>query len=293
MNQPLLSLCIPTNGVVEFVIPLVKSIYSQGLDNQLFEVVISDNGGKTELEDALHQIDKPNLKYLRSEAEGFMNQISCLQAADGLFLKMVNHKSKFHDSILKELIDLIIVNKKDCPMLFFSNGHVGKSTIYDCPNLEAFLKRVSFWSSWEEGLGIWGKDKAQLKSIRYSKMFPAASILFGVRKDSRYVVFNKKVSYQENVNRIRRYDFFKVFAVEWVDMYYNLLKSNRISNSLFHFLKKDLFRRYLISYYYQIVVAKTDQAEKPVNIKKSMCKYYSVWHYWWMVFYANTVMRVR
>ena len=265
MNQPLLSLCIPTNGVVDYVIPLVRSIYSQGIDNQLFEVVISDNGGKAELEDALHQIDKPNLKYIRSEVQGFMNQISCLQAADGLFLKMVNHKSKFRDSILKELIDLIIVNKKDCPMLFFSN----------------------------EGLGIWKKDKAQLKSILYSKMFPAASILFGVRKDSRYLVFNKKMTYQENVNRIRRYDFFKVFAVEWVDMYYNLFKSNRISNSLFHFLKKDLFRRYLISYYYQIVVAKTDQAEKPVNIKTSMCKYYSVWHYWWMVFYANTVMRVR
>ena len=293
MNQPLLSLCIPTNGVVDYVLPLVSNIYSQGLDYQLFEVVISDNGGKTELEDALRQIEKPNLKYIRSEAEGFMNQISCFRAANGLFLKMVNHKSKFYDNILEELIRLIEEYRDDCPMLFFSNGHVGESAIYDCPNLEVFLKKVSFWSSLEEGLGIWGKDKAQLNKIQYNKMFPAASILFGIRNDSRYVVYNKRISYHEFSKRIRRYDFFKVFAIDWIDIYYSLLESHRISSSLFHFLKKDLFRRYLISYYYKIVVAKTDLAEKPVNIKTNMCKYYTRWHYWWMVFYANTIMRIR
>ena len=43
-KQPILSLCIPTNGAVEWILPVIDSIYSQGYDNEKFEVVITDNG---------------------------------------------------------------------------------------------------------------------------------------------------------------------------------------------------------------------------------------------------------
>ena len=35
MSKPLLSLCMPTNGVVEWVFPVLESIYKQGCDNSL------------------------------------------------------------------------------------------------------------------------------------------------------------------------------------------------------------------------------------------------------------------
>ena len=44
MTKPLVSLCIPTNGVVEWVFPVLDSIYNQSVDNALFEIVITDNG---------------------------------------------------------------------------------------------------------------------------------------------------------------------------------------------------------------------------------------------------------
>ena len=44
MSKPLVSLCIPTNGVVEWVFPVLDSIYNQIVDNALFEIVITDNG---------------------------------------------------------------------------------------------------------------------------------------------------------------------------------------------------------------------------------------------------------
>ena len=45
-KTPLLSICIPTNGIVSYVLPVLDSIYSQvkGNDLELFEVVIVDNG---------------------------------------------------------------------------------------------------------------------------------------------------------------------------------------------------------------------------------------------------------
>ena len=48
-NTLLLSICIPTNGVVEWVVPVIESIYAQEVDKRLFEVVITDNGGKDDL----------------------------------------------------------------------------------------------------------------------------------------------------------------------------------------------------------------------------------------------------
>ena len=48
-NNLLLSICIPTNGVVEWIIPAINSIYSQGVDNNEFEVVVTDNGEKDDL----------------------------------------------------------------------------------------------------------------------------------------------------------------------------------------------------------------------------------------------------
>ncbi|MCR5757842.1 MAG: hypothetical protein K6F95_08040 [Selenomonas sp.] len=38
----LLSLCIPTNGIIELVFPVLDSIYAQGEDESLFEVVVCD-----------------------------------------------------------------------------------------------------------------------------------------------------------------------------------------------------------------------------------------------------------
>ena len=40
----LISLCMPTNGVIEWVFPVLDSIFGQGVDDNLYEVVVTDNG---------------------------------------------------------------------------------------------------------------------------------------------------------------------------------------------------------------------------------------------------------
>ena len=43
-----LSLCIPTNGVTEWVVPVLDSIYREQIAEELFEVVVTDNGENKE-----------------------------------------------------------------------------------------------------------------------------------------------------------------------------------------------------------------------------------------------------
>ena len=38
------SLCLPTNGIIEWVFPVLDSIYRQNVDDSLFEVIVTDNG---------------------------------------------------------------------------------------------------------------------------------------------------------------------------------------------------------------------------------------------------------
>lgn len=47
-NKKLISLCIPTNGVIEWVFPVLESIYAQGVETALYEIVITDNGDNIE-----------------------------------------------------------------------------------------------------------------------------------------------------------------------------------------------------------------------------------------------------
>ena len=44
----LLSLCMPTNGISEWVFPSLDSIYNSSVDESLFEVIVTDNGNNVD-----------------------------------------------------------------------------------------------------------------------------------------------------------------------------------------------------------------------------------------------------
>ena len=46
----LLSLCIPTNGVSEWVFPVLDSIYDGNEEGSEFEVIVTDNGNNQDFE---------------------------------------------------------------------------------------------------------------------------------------------------------------------------------------------------------------------------------------------------
>ena len=75
MNK-LLSLCIPTYGVIEWIFPVLDSIYDQSSElEDYFEVVVTNNGNKAEFERLiLEYCDKHrNLKYKKTYFSGFLN----------------------------------------------------------------------------------------------------------------------------------------------------------------------------------------------------------------------------
>ena len=77
-NNPLLSICIPCFGRVEYVRNTLNSIFQGNADVSLdkYEVVISDNDPKQAISVLANEFKAyPNLRYFHTECEGLLPMI--------------------------------------------------------------------------------------------------------------------------------------------------------------------------------------------------------------------------
>ena len=97
---------MPTNGVSEWVFPVLDSIYNQGCKNTDFEVVLTDNGNNEKFKQDIKLYIKKyqNLQYFETSALPFLNEIESYKRANGELIKFVNHRTKFLPGALELLI---------------------------------------------------------------------------------------------------------------------------------------------------------------------------------------------
>lgn len=284
-NQPLLSLCIPTNGAVQWVLPVLDSIYNQNYDLNKYEVVITDNGKDSQLASYLKNYEHPNLRYIVTSDEGFLNLVTSLKEGRGLFCKMINHRSVLMPGTIEEMIQLI-ERYKDCqPTIFFSDGNVKGRELIECKNLDQFIANLSYWTSWSAGIGFWRKDIEKIDSVELDKMFPNASLLLNLRKESQYVIWNKKYEQMEDDSGKGGYDLFQTFGVGYLDIINDLRFKNRISQETFLKVKSELYG-FLSSLYINEVVLPTKHTFIIGDVRKSLNVYFSDLDYYKLVVMA-------
>ena len=257
----LLSLCIPTNGVVEWVIPVLESILNQNVDDDLYEIVISDNGSNDLFEKELNKylIQHNNIIYKKSNSNGFLNQIDCFKMASGSFVKFVNHRAKLIDGSLEMLINFINNNKEKQPVVFFSNGSLKhKDMIQHYNNFDSFVRSLGIYSSWSGGIGIW---KAQLSKIieikNFNVLFPHTDILFS-DKTAKYYVINNNLMFDEidvGHEKKGKYNVFYAFAIEYPSILMELMKSRYISIQTFNYLLREN-RKFVTNLYRNFIFLK-------------------------------------
>lgn len=279
MNKnPILSLCIPTNGAVHWVLPTLEHIYRQDCDNELYEVIITDNGEGYELSNAIKDLNYPNLTYLKSLDKGFLNQITCFKQANGLFIRMLNHRSILLPGTLKKWIELIMKYKEKKPIIYFSDG-VLKEPVIKCSNFEEFVKELSYYTSWSAGISFWDIDKDYLSSIQYNSMFPTTSILFEIRQQSDYIIWNEKYQEMQDETGKGGYNIYNTFAVGYLDMLNDLRIRKRISINTFIFLKKELLL-FLEKWYCVLASPKNIYTFDTDNMDLYLNLYYSRYDIW-------------
>ncbi len=281
-NPILLSICIPTNGIVRWVVPVIDSIYVQGVDNSLFEVIITDNGESTDLMEAVKKYKLANFHYYKTNAQGFTNQIDAFEKCSGVFCKMLNHRSCMMPGSIEKIIALVKKYQEEKPILYFAEGKVKGDDIIECASVDEFVRKMSYWVSWSAGTGAWKKDIVDLREKKINKMFPHTVYLFGLRNESKYVIWNEKYEVMADESGKGGYDLYYTFSVVFLDIVNGLRTSGRISLETFSKLKNDLLV-FLRNLYVSEVILPTNRTFILQNIPESMDIYYGRLYYWKMV----------
>ena len=261
--RPLVSLCIPTNGVPEWVFPVLDSIYKQGADNSLFEVVVTDNGNNEEFKTKIREYAKghDNLVYAETKAQLFLNEIESYKRARGKLLKFVNHRTLLLDGALERFIEFEKANEAEKPIVYFSNGMIEEldKKVYTYDSFDGFVDGLSYWSSWSTGMTIWKSDLERLpEDVKdFNELFPHTTALFGERTRGKYIIDNTVIFDEMPSGKKPKgsYDLFHAFGVEYPGIISSLYRDGDISaKTCKSVLDRDL--DFVASLYYNYVIKK-------------------------------------
>ena len=249
MNK-ILTLAIPTNGVVEWVLPVLDSIYQQNIDDEYFEIVITDNGNNKVFFDEIQKYKKKhnNIVYKKTTAQLFMNQIEAFKLATGKYIKFINHRSILLPGTLNYLIDFVKNNLDEKPITYFLNDaytpdfqkEKDKYSVFD-----TFAYQISYFSSWSGGVGCWKCDLPEiLKAFSDNNkqtLFPHLPFVYIVDEKRNYHVDNRKLfeEIKVDINKKGNYDLFYAFAVEYMQIVKNLLDDRVITLNTYKHIKKE------------------------------------------------------
>ena len=277
----LLTLCIPTNGVEKWVIPVLDSIYEQTVDAELYEVVVTDNGDNESFQRKMSDYKNlhKNFIYKKTNAIQFMNQIESFKLAHGKLIKFVNHRMIMLPGTLQYLLMYVNKYNEKKPIMYFLNGQ-GKpklSDSYECDCFDLFVKKLSYFSSWSGGLAIWKDDFSKLQGdLLYNELFPHTTILFKERKRDKYIIDNM-ILFKDLVTdqRIKgKYNLFQAFAVEYMDIIYDLFRMKDISKDTFLYIKQEN-KRFIVNIYLTFIVLRTPCSYNLDEYKKYLSVFYS------------------
>lgn len=284
-NKKLLSLCIPTNGMAEWVFPVLNSIYDDSKGNfDEFEVIITDNGNNINFKQDIRKYvsEFPNLIYKETRAKQFENQIEAFKLATGEFIKFINHRMILLPGTLEHLKNFVKLNYKDKPVAYFSNGNLKD---YNTDNFDDFVRNLSYWSSWSAGTSIWKTDFEKIKTQKFSGLFPHIPLVFCDPDKKKYLIDNSILMKEIPCEETKKgtYDLFRAFLVEYLTIILNLYNKQLLSKETFLEIKKATLW-FALELRFKYVIKKEPSSYVISDFKDSYAIFYSNDSYNFMLF---------
>lgn len=276
----LISLCIPTNGVSQWIFPVLDSIFAQGIEETLFEVIVIDDGNNESFYGKMtdYCAGHSNIVYEKVNTPLFQNEIEAYKRAGGEFIKFINHRTVLRQGTLAEYISFIQKYRDSKPIVYFANGTVRqKEEVCEYCSFDEYVKNLSIRTSWSTGMGFWREDFEKIpKDAVYNELFPHTKVLFHERKREKYVIDNRRLLDEMPEGNIPKgaYDVFYAFAVEYPAILCDLLRSKDISADTFLSVKEDTLE-FVMEQYFAYVVRKRPCSYDTSTFEKSIRIFYS------------------
>lgn len=278
MEDLKLSLCIPTNGVIEWVIPVLDSIYAQEVDQSFFEVVVTDNGDNQDFKEAIHQYEKKvtNLVYKETDAKGFTNQICAFKLAKGALIKFVNHRNCLLPGTLQYFLDFVDKNIVEKPYVYFSNGELEFKNVKEMKDFNSFAYNLSYYLSWSAGIALWNTDFHDVNLDKnYSDVFPHLNFILPYSKASKYLLDNTVLFKEQNTDDTKKgkYNLFYTFGVEFMNCMRDIYDQKIIDERTFQKIRDDN-KEFLTELYFKYCILKRPCSYDLNGKEKALNVYY-------------------
>jgi len=271
MNDPLLSICIPTYNRIEHLKETILSIVNQKRFKETYdvEIVISDNNSKDETSKMVSDFIKiygEKIKYYKTQSTTIaeINFETVLSYGKGIYLKLNNDTLKHIDGSLDKMVEVIHKNKSDKNILYFLNGTL-KGQEKMCYGFDSFVKNVSFYTTWIAIFGIWKEDFIKLKDFsRYAYLqLPQTDVMFRVMNYKENVFINNdKLFVSIHPSTKGGYDLLTVFLDNYFFLLNEQIDKGKLTKKtlikekrklLFHFIRPMLanMKIYPEKYYFE------------------------------------------
>lgn len=271
-----LSICIPTNGILEWMKPVMESILSQQADPAEYEIVVSDNGDHEDFKSYMRQTagGHGNIRYYESRSQGFLNQIDAFRLASGRFIKFLNHRFTLREGAVEEFIRISKGFHETKPQLYFTNGSLGKEKQYRLASFDDYVRKLGFYSSWSGGVAFWKDDPIPTEVS--STYFPHLEMVLNPKKDA-YVIDNTLLMDEIPSDSTKKgsYNLFDAFAVDYYEYHVRMREAGIISETTLKDFKNKL-AMYLSSLYFDFVINRTPCSYRLDGCEEYLSKYFDL-----------------
>jgi len=262
-NTPVISICIPANGRIEYVRNTLKSIYNEENYSNLsltdFEVILSDNDPYFGLECLKKEFPYENFFYFSTDCEGFLNSYYVLTYAKGSFLKLHNSQEIFKSGSLSKIIDFIKSLDKSKPCIFFTSGFLTNGKLRHYNRFDDFMYDLSYWSSWSNGFGIWKEDFDVIKgNIELNNLFPHTSLFLTQNNKKKFVLNDEPLFTTQFVRKRGGHNKFHAFSIVYPSLIKASYDSGHIKLDTMNKILKDILYNYLPLLFFNVKIAKIE-----------------------------------
>ena len=282
-STPILSICIPTYNRADLLEKTITSIVIQRRFKETddVEVIISDNCSvdNTQLI-SKRFVDSFNskIKYYRNEVNLYDSNFGmALSYGSGQFLKLNNDTLLHHDGSLDKMIEVIIENSLKKNVLFFLNKNLVIEDNLNCKNLDEFIEKISFWSGWIGGFGIWKIDFLAINDFnRYSHLkLPQLYVIIRLINSGKSVLVYNDQLYSSQVPVSKGgYDLLEIFLDNYFFILLEQVNSKKLSKNVFQLEKNKILLQFIRPW---LVEIKLNSSKYHFTYNNQFCKIYS--HY--------------
>ena len=252
INQILLSICIPTYNRSEILNGNLSRIHNQIKGKNLpIEIIVSDNCSADNTANIVqaHISEGMPINYIRNNENLGMdgNFAQCYRRASGKYILVLGDDDYLRKGKLEKLLDYLSKGEYGLVHLKVASNSTEDIQVFD--SSEEFLKNISFWITYITSNIVNSKYVIGHDFEKYFGTYLTIVPLYltsATSKDKNLLIYDRIFEDGKDSKTNGGYNFFEVFVTNYLSIWKQYARKNKITNILYSYIKYDIFKKYVV-----------------------------------------------